>query len=278
MAGLTNRGKYTLQQYTLQGATRPTNYYWHLVNSTPTPDTNTLGDLTEASNYTALAKTPNSTNFPVSEDDTNDRGRIDPPDLVFTASGGTCTATYAVLCDDNATPANRVVFSYHSLGGTRNVADGQTLTAADAFIDFDDGTGGFTNRGKATLMQYGFQNATLPTSYYWHLLNATPTADTNILSDTTEASNYTALAKTPNGTNFPATEDDTGDRSRVDPPDLVFTASGGQLTATYAALCDDNGTVGNRIIFSYHSLGGAQNVSDGNTLTVQDAYLDFDES
>lgn len=278
MAGLTNHGKYTLQQYAFQGATRPTNFYWHLVNSTPTDDTNVLGDLTEASNYTALSKTPNGTNFPATEDDTNDRSRIDPPDLVWTASGGTCTCTYAVLCDDNGTPASRIVFSYHSLGGTRNISDGQTLTASDAFIDFDEGSSGFTNRGKYTLMQYAFQGATLPTSYYWHLLNSTPTADTNILGDVTEASNYSALAKTPNGTNFPATEDDSGNRSRIDPPDLVFTASGGQLTCTYAVLCDDNGTPASRIVFSYHSLGGTQNVSDGNTLTVQDAYLDFDET
>ena len=278
MAGMTNRGKYTLQQYVFQGATRPTNYYWHLVNSTPTADTNTLGDLTEASNYTALAKTPNSTNFPVTEDDTNHRARIDPPDLVWTASGGTCTATYAVLCDDNGTPASRIVFSYHSLGGSQAVSDGQTLTASDAYIDFGDGSGGFTNRGKFTLMQYGFQNATLPTNYYWHLVNSTPANTTNVLGDLTEASNYAELSKAPNGTNFPATEDDTGDRSRIDPPDLVFTASGGTLTCTYTVLTDDNATEASRIVFSFHSLGGTQNVSDTNTLTVQNAYLDFDET
>jgi hypothetical protein len=110
-----------------------------LVKSTPTADTNVLGDLTEiaagngyTSGGTSLAR--NSTDFDVlTEDDTNDYALVQVKDIVWTASGGALPsdsvgATYAVITDDNGTVGSRDVYHYGSLGGARVVSSGQTLT------------------------------------------------------------------------------------------------------------------------------------------------------
>lgn len=66
-------------------------------------------------------------------DDTNDRGYIVAQDIAWSASGGSIPdsgdgARWGVLMDDNATPANRVLFANADLGSDRTVSDGQTLT------------------------------------------------------------------------------------------------------------------------------------------------------
>lgn len=116
-------------------------FYLALVTDTPTADTNTMADLTEiaaGNGYTAggVALTGNSTDFPtVEEDDANDRARFVIRDVVWTASGGNLPASgngalFAVLTDDNATPANREILHYWSLTSARTVSDGQTLTVS----------------------------------------------------------------------------------------------------------------------------------------------------
>ncbi len=140
MAGWTNKGKYAaLALWSRNTAPTTTNYYMALVKSTPTPDTNTMADLTEiaaGNGYTSggIAIARNATDFDVlTEDDTNDIAYVQIKDIVWTASGGpipsdSAGATYAVITDDNVTVGSRLVYHYASLGGARVVSDGQTLT------------------------------------------------------------------------------------------------------------------------------------------------------
>jgi len=144
MAGFTNRGKWKLLDWVFRNTTEVTNFYVALVTSAvaPTADTNTMADLTQiatGNGYTdgGYQLTPNATDFDsITEDDTNDLGKIQVKDVVWTASGGTIPASgngarYAVLTDDNATVANRLVLAYWDLVSDRSVSSGQTLTLQD---------------------------------------------------------------------------------------------------------------------------------------------------
>ena len=125
----TNKGKYRALELLFNGGAWTATLKFHLANSTPTVDTNVLSDLTEASNYTSLSYSKNDTDFPtLTEDDTGDLASVAVKPLVFTAGGGTCTATHVVMCDANVTEQNREVLAFWSLGGTQNVSTGQTLT------------------------------------------------------------------------------------------------------------------------------------------------------
>jgi len=140
MAGMTNRGKQMIMDAYFRGATMPTNLYVALCTSAtaPTPDTNTLADLTQVATgngYTdggfSLAR--NSTDFDsLVEDDTNDRADLQVKDVAWTASGGNLpssgAARYAVLTDDNVTVSARQVLAYWDLTSDRVVSDTQTLT------------------------------------------------------------------------------------------------------------------------------------------------------
>jgi len=122
----------------LNNGTEPANYYAYLINSgTPTADTNTWSDLSggESSNYTELTLTPNATDFPtITEDDTGDKATIGIKDLVFTASGGTLSATWVIITDDNVTEGSRDVFFCLDLGGTQQVSDTQTITVSNTTL------------------------------------------------------------------------------------------------------------------------------------------------
>jgi hypothetical protein len=72
----------------------------------------------------------------ITEDDTNDWGRVQVKDLVWTASGGPIPASgdgarYAIFTDDNGTIGSREVYAYWDLTSDRTVSDGQTLTLQD---------------------------------------------------------------------------------------------------------------------------------------------------
>ena len=75
----------------------------------------------------------NSSDFDThTEDDaTNDNAFVQIKDLVFTASGGTCTCTHAVITTDEGTESNRQIVAYWDLGATQNIPDGDTLTLQD---------------------------------------------------------------------------------------------------------------------------------------------------
>src|SRR4030065_1478894 len=97
-----------------------------------------------------------------------------------------------------------------------------------------------TNRGKYLILQGGFRNAGLPTSFYMALADqtTTPTVDHNAFNEHTEVpagNGYTSggIALARNATDWDVlTEDDTNDRALVQAKDLVWTASGGTLAAS----------------------------------------------
>jgi hypothetical protein len=136
MAGFTNRAKKVIEGVLFHADALPTNYYVSLVSTTPTADTDTLSDLTEISGggYSAYSLSKNTTDFDTgpTEDDSSDIAYIKIKDVAWTASGASIgPATYAVLTDDNATVGSRVIWAFWSLGGSREVSDGQTLTLQD---------------------------------------------------------------------------------------------------------------------------------------------------
>ena len=151
MAGWTNKGKMSILDAYFRNTGAPTNFFVGLVTvaTAPDADTNVLSDLTEitaGNGYTSggYSLTKNSTDFDVlTEDDTNDRGLIQVKDVVWTASGGSIPsagagAYYAVMLDDDGTPADREVYQYWSLSSARSVSDGQTLTLQDLEIRINE--------------------------------------------------------------------------------------------------------------------------------------------
>lgn len=150
---------------------------------------------------------------------------------------------------------------------------------------------GWTNKGKAHVLDVTFRGTAAPTNYYVALVTsaAAPTADTNTLSQLTEitaGNGYTSggISLTRNSTDFDSlVEDDTGDQGELQIKDLVWTASGGSIPgsgngARYAVLTDDNVTVGSREVYIYWDLTSDRSVSDGQTLTLQDCQIDINES
>lgn len=149
---------------------------------------------------------------------------------------------------------------------------------------------GWTNKGKYLALSRLFVGGTIPTNYYVALCRSTaaPGADTNTLSELTQISTSTGYTSggtslTPGGTDFDVlTEDDTNDRGLVQIKDLTWTASGGDLDsgagARYAVLTDDNGTEGSRTVEQYWDLSSDRNVSDGQTLTLQDCEIRINET
>lgn len=150
---------------------------------------------------------------------------------------------------------------------------------------------GWTNRGKQAILDAYFRNTGAPTNFYVALVTSAtaPTADTDTLSALTEiatGNGYTTggISLSRNSTDFDAlTEDDANDRAFTQIKDVVWTASGGTLPssgsgARYAVLTDDNGTVGSREVLAYWDLSSDRQVSDGQTLTLQNLELRLNES
>ena len=151
MAGVTNKGKYSILDWAFRGATIPTNFYVGLCTDAvaPTQDINTFGELTEitaGNGYTTggYQLDPNGTDFDsLVEDDTGDQGEMQIKDIVWTASGGSIPsagdgARYAVLLDDNGVVGSRLVLAYWDLTSPRSVSVGQTLTLQDCEIDLNE--------------------------------------------------------------------------------------------------------------------------------------------
>lgn len=117
----------------------------HLVTSAVVPDwdTDTLGTLTEIAtgngyDGTGITVEDTATGFPtVDESAADDDWRAKIKDLTVTASGGAVPpsgsgASYAVLCDDNATVASRKVYAFYDLGTAQTIADGNSMTLSQA--------------------------------------------------------------------------------------------------------------------------------------------------
>lgn len=150
---------------------------------------------------------------------------------------------------------------------------------------------GWTNKGKARILNVALRNTNVPTNYYVALVTSAtaPTADTNTLSDLTEiaaGNGYVTggISVSRNTTDFDTlTEDDTGDLGAVLLKDITWTASGGNLPssgsgARWAVLTDDNGTVGSREVLFYWSLTSDRTVSSGQTLTLQNLTIQVTET
>lgn len=140
-----------------------------------------------------------------------------------------------------------------------------------------------TNKGAFRRDDTYWRGASAPTTFYLALVTnaVAPTVDTNTLSELTEVgtgTGYTsggiAVARSAAGFDV-LTEDDTNDRSILQMVDKAFTGAGGNISnAYYAVLTDDNGTVGDREVLMFWALPGAPvSVSDGQTMTIQDAAL-----
>ena len=137
----TNRAKFNLLGHRYRAVAAPANLFVALgtAATTPTADTNTMGEITEiaaGNGYTAggIQLTPNATDFDTYvEDDTNDRAYVQVRDVVWTASGGNLPASgagasWAFLTGPNATVANREIDAAFDLTSPRVVSDGQTLS------------------------------------------------------------------------------------------------------------------------------------------------------
>lgn len=151
--------------------------------------------------------------------------------------------------------------------------------------------GFITNRGKKLLLQYALQNASLPTTLFLALGTATtaPTVDTDTMSQISEiavGNGYTSGGQTVarNTTDWTTlTEDDTSDFATVKIIDKSWTASGGTLPtsglgARWAFLTTDEATVANRQIIAGFDLVSANQVSAGQSLTIQNATAKLSET
>lgn len=149
---------------------------------------------------------------------------------------------------------------------------------------------GKTNRGKFTMLDIFYRNATEMTNFFIALFDQTtaPTVDTNTKSELTEIPNGTGyttggISLNRNSTDFDVlTEDDTNDRAIVQLKDIVWTATGGSLPtsgtgARWACLTDDNATQGSRLIIDWFDLVSNRVVSDTQTLTLVDCEMRLTE-
>lgn len=145
---------------------------------------------------------------------------------------------------------------------------------------------GWTNRGKYKVLGWSFRGVTIPTNYYIVLCTsaATPTVDQDTFSGLTQVSTgngYTAggTSLNKNATDWDTwTQDNvTNDDAFIQLKDIVYTASGGTLPASdsarWAVLTDDNATLNSREVYAFFDLVSDRQVSDTQTLTLQDMEL-----
>lgn len=149
---------------------------------------------------------------------------------------------------------------------------------------------GMTNRGKyAMLGTYYRGDATQePTGFRARLVTnaAVPGPDTNLASELTEinaGNGYVAngISLGRNSTDFDIfIEDDVNDRGYVQIRDLVWTAGGGPIPSSgtgayYLSIEDDE--VSPQVV-NYFDLSGPVSVSDGQSLTIQNAEIRLNEA
>lgn len=73
------------------------------------------------------------TGVAVNEDDSNDRGVVTWNNVIWTAAGGSLTASGAVIIDD--TEANDAVVGYIDFSGDQTVLDAGTFTISNVLIE-----------------------------------------------------------------------------------------------------------------------------------------------
>lgn len=158
---------------------------------------------------------------------------------------------------------------------------------------------GFTNRGKAILLDSYFRNTRTSTGYRMALCTAAvvPNADTKTLSQLVEiaaGNGYTRCTENPTTGGYTVsrdaigfdvlTEDDTADKAKIQLANVTWTASGGPIPASgagasYAVLLDNQATPNIIAFWDIRDPGQTpRQVSSGQPLTVQDAELDLVEA
>jgi hypothetical protein len=148
---------------------------------------------------------------------------------------------------------------------------------------------GWTNRGKYVFFQMACQGTASPTLFYVALCTSAsvPGASKNLLSDMvqcTASNGYTSggasVARTSGGWDV-ITEDDSASNAYAQIVDIVWTAAGGNLpspsAARYAVLLDSASAAASRQILAYWDLSSDRQVSDGQTLTLQNLQLNINE-
>lgn len=153
---------------------------------------------------------------------------------------------------------------------------------------------GATNRGKLRALDFLFRGTAFGGgANSWAVFLATsavaPSSTINTKTELTEiatGNGYSAggIALARNSTDFDTvTELDSPDlRGSVQIRDLSWTAAGGPVPATgggarYAILTDGHATVASREAWAFWDLGADRSITDGQTLTLQDAELRLTE-
>lgn len=145
---------------------------------------------------------------------------------------------------------------------------------------------GWTDKGIYRVLDMAMRNGTEPTTFYLALVTdaVTPTKTTNTLSQLTEIATGTGystggVAVARSNVGFEVLNE--ADPVVLQLADVVYTASGGSIPnsgdgARYAVLTDDNVTVGSREVYAWFDLASDRTVSDGQSLTIEDAELQGD--
>lgn len=140
-SGFTNRGKKLMLDWGLISS-RPSAFYMALVTSDNTPGvlTNTLSDLTEipiGNGYNNAGGKVCSFGSLVENDGSN-FATVTVSDVIWVATAGPIptsgTARWAVILDDNVTPASRQVLAWLDLGAERQVTAGNSLAITGAIL------------------------------------------------------------------------------------------------------------------------------------------------
>ena len=151
---------------------------------------------------------------------------------------------------------------------------------------------GWTNRGKYDVMRQAFQGNASPSGFYVALVTSAsvPGASKNVITDLVEVASGNGYSTggasvTRGSAGFDVmTEDDAASRAYARIIDVVWTAAGGELPAAsgggarYAVLLDANVSPSLRAVYAYWDLSSSRQVSDGQTLTLQDLELRLDEA
>ena len=139
--------KRRLQECFFRNSNSPSSFFVALVVSAPTADTQTLGELTQittGNGYSdgGVALTRDAVGFSVAE--ATGLITVTISNILFTASGGPIPPSgsnpgFAVVTGAGATPSNREVYAWFSLGTPTAIPSGQTLTASNSRLFLVDG-------------------------------------------------------------------------------------------------------------------------------------------
>jgi len=146
--GQTNRKRYRMSEIVFRASTPPDGFRLVLCTSGSPPgdDTNTFAELIEieaGNGYDSGGEllTPGETDFDVLvEDDGTDKAYVQIRDVEWIAAGGPIPVTggsirYAVLLDNNVTPASREVWDWWDFGGEISVPEGSGVLLRNLQMD-----------------------------------------------------------------------------------------------------------------------------------------------